>query len=184
MKRFILAATVLCLSASLYGCGGNSAENTADDAAVVTDKGASENKELGDYYFSDNVLVSEDVKIEITDYKVIPVGEPGNEYGEKPVIAFWYNTTNLSDKEIDPSSAWIAMFTAIQDNNPNAINELNMGMLPDDQFLDSQVEVIKQGGTVANAVAYELDDDVTPVTLKATKGIAGEELGEQEYTIK
>ena len=177
MKRFILAATVLCLSASLYGCGGNSAENTADDAAVVTDKGASENKELGDYYFSDNVLVSEDVKIEITDYKVIPVGEPGNEYGEKPVIAFWYNTTNLSDKEIDPSSAWIAMFTAIQDNDPNAINELNMGMLPDDQFLDSQVEVIKQGGTVANAVAYELDDDVTPVTLKAT-------LGEQEYTIK
>lgn len=57
-------------------------------------------------------------------------------------------------------------------------------MLPDEQFLDTQSEIIKQGGTVANAVAYELDDDTTPVTLKATKGIMGEDLGEQDFEIK
>ena len=184
MKRFILAATVLCLSASLYGCGGNSAENTSDDAAIVTDEGASENKELGDYYFSDNILVSENAKIEITDYKVIPVGEPGNEYGEKPVIAFWYNTTNTSGEEIDPSTAWIYCITVIQDNNPNMVNELEMGMLPDEQFLDSQMATIKKDGTVANAVAYELDDNTTPVILKATNGLLGEEIGEQTFEIQ
>ena len=43
-----------------------------------------------------------------------------------------------------------------------------MGSLPDDRFLDSQTENIKKGGTVENAIAYELDDLVTPVDLVAT----------------
>jgi hypothetical protein len=57
-------------------------------------------------------------------------------------------------------------------------------MLPDNQFLDSQLETIKQNGTVSNAVAYELDDLETPVTLIATQGISGDKLGEQTFEIK
>ncbi len=180
-KRMLAMAFVAAASMAFSSCGGDTASEQPAETAEATDAAEEETE---DYYFKDNVLVAEDVKIEITDYKVIPAGEPGNEYSDKPVIAFWYNTTNISGEDVDPSTAWIVMFTAIQDNNPNAINELEMGMLPDEQFLDTQSEIIKQGGTVANAVAYELDDDTTPVTLKATKGIMGEDLGEQDFEIK
>ena len=43
---------------------------------------------------------TEDIKIEITKTKIIPGGETGNEYGDKPVIAFWYKTTNKTDKKV------------------------------------------------------------------------------------
>ncbi len=35
-----------------------------------------------------------------------------------------------------------------------------------------------------HAIAYELDDLETPVTLVANQGIGGKELGKQEYQIK
>lgn len=134
--------------------------------------------------FSDNVLVADDYTITITDYKIIQPGDTGNEYGEKPVIAFWYDTTNTSDSDdIDASSAWISSFEAVQDNDPNRINELEIASLPDEQFLDSQMEKIKSGGTVSNAEAYELDDLETPVTLIATD-ILGAEYGRQNFEIK
>ena len=41
-----------------------------------------------------------------------------------------------------------------------------------------------QDGTVKNAVAYELDDLETPVTLVANQGLAGEELGRQDFEVK
>src|SRR5690606_19799739 len=107
-----------------------------------------------------------------------------NEYGEKPVFAIWYEVTNLSDKEIDSNIGWIAVFEAVQDNNPNAINTLEVSGLPDEQFLDSQSEIIKKDGTVKNAIAYELDDLETPVTLIATQGVDGDKLGEQTFNIK
>ncbi|EWG08372.1 DUF5067 domain-containing protein, partial [Cytobacillus firmus] len=132
----------------------------------------------------DNEAKLNDLKIKITDTKVIQPGEPGNEYSKKPVFAIWYETTNLSDKDIDPTTAWTVVFTAVQDNNPNAVNELNVGALPDEKFLDTQLETIKKDGTVKNAVAYELDDLETPVTLIATQGISGDKLGEQDYNIK
>ncbi|WP_421000833.1 DUF5067 domain-containing protein (plasmid) [Carnobacterium maltaromaticum] len=98
-------------------------------------------------------------------------GEVGNEYGSKPVIAFWYDTLVSPDYDndppIDPTFAWIGNFSAVQDNDPNKINELGMGSLPDDAFLDTQLSKIKPGGTVSNAVAYELSDNETPVTLTA-----------------
>lgn len=192
MKKRVLALAVssMMLLAMLAGCGSSSDTNSTADTgsgtnAETTTQQATSEEPTSKYYFKDNVLQSEDVKIEITDYKVIPVGEEGNEYGEKPVIAFWYNTTNLTGNEdVNPMSAWIAMFTCIQDNNPNAINELEVGMLPDDRFLDSQMETIKKDGTVENAMSYELDDLETPVTLKATRGIGGEDLGEQTFEIK
>ncbi|MGM9630633.1 DUF5067 domain-containing protein [Butyricicoccus sp.] len=191
-KRALAMIFAAFIAMSLVGCGSTADTNTSDTSndvgsAVVeetTDEPDDDTVD-SDYYFKDNILQTKDVKIEITDYKIIPVGEEGNEYGEKPVIAFWYNTTNLTGNEdVNPMSAWIAMFTCIQDNNPNAINELEVGMLPDDRFLDSQMETIKKDGTVENAMSYELDDLETPVTLKATRGVGGEELGEQTFEIK
>ncbi len=187
-KRALAIVFAAFMALSLTACGGapaDTAENTTQ-----TEQPSDEAQEPADtepeseYYFKDNVLVSEDVRIEIKDWKVIPVGDTGNEYGEKPVIAFWYDTTNLSGNEnVTPSTAWIAMFTAVQDNDPNMVNELNVGMLPDEQYLDSQMAQIKKDGTVSNAIAYELTDETTPVVLKATRGIGGDTLGEQTFDI-
>ena len=49
------------------------------------------------------MLTTPDLKIQITRYKIIKAGQKGNEYGEKPVIAFWYKTTNLSGDDVDPT---------------------------------------------------------------------------------
>jgi hypothetical protein len=124
------------------------------------------------------------MKIVITAHKVIPVGKKGNEYGSKPVIAFWYKTTRLGDKDIDPSTAWLFNFEAYQDNNPNAENKLGVGSLPDDRFLGTQMETIKKGGTVENAVAYELDDLKTPVALVAGGLFGSDEIGRATYALK
>lgn len=191
-KKLIMCAILAAIMATtLTACGGDtSTPDSSSDASASTSQSTSDTaKDTGEstsgYSFKDNVLTSQDVKIEITDYKVIPVGETGNEYGEKPVIAFWYKTTNLSGNEdVSPLAVWTAMFTCVQDNDANAVNELEAASLPDERFLDSQMETIKKDGTVESAVAYNLDDTETPVTLKATQGIGGADLGEQTYNIK
>jgi hypothetical protein len=135
--------------------------------------------------FKDGVLTTSKMKIEITDHKIIQPGQAGNEYGDKPVIAFWYKVTNLSGAKLDPSSAWIMDITAYQDNNADAENKLDVGSLPDEKFLDSQLENIKKGGTVENAVSYELDDMTTPVKLVANDSFGiSDDIGSMTYTLK
>jgi Domain of unknown function (DUF5067) len=194
MKKHLFTL-MLGLILILAACGnsGESEEATAsngDKAVNETTESDSSNEEVEteaentDVYFKDNEAKIDDLKIKITETKVIPVGEPGNEYGEKPVFAIWYETTNFTDKEIDSTTAWMAVFTAIQDNDPNAVNELEVGSLPDEAHLDSQLENIKKDGTVENSVAYMLDDSETPVTLVANQGLMGDEIGRKDYEIK
>ncbi len=133
--------------------------------------------------FKNGVLTTPDVTIKITRYKVIEAGEKGNEYGHKPVIAFWYTTTNVSDAKVDPTD-FLFDFKAYQDNNPNAMNELDLSVFgPDDRFRDSHTETIKKGGTVEDAVAYELDDLDTPVDLVASEGLGSEVIGKATYSL-
>lgn len=184
LTPFVCAASTLALL--LGGCGTESG-NTKDSGSSQTfspseGDGADDSPDEDAPTFEDGVLTTPELKIEITRYKVIKAGQKGNEYGDKPVIAFWYDTTNLADTDVDPM-VFILHFTAYQDNNPNAENKLNVGMLPDDRFLDSQMETIKKGGTVPNAVAYELDDLVTPVDLVATEGF-DEVIGKATYNLK
>lgn len=170
------------------GCGATEETVSTTETVTETTEDATEETEDApverDVYFKDGEAKLNDLMIQITETKVILPGEPGNEYGDKAVLAIWYDTTNLTGKDINPISAWMVVFEVIQDNDPNAVNTLEVGMLPDEQFLDSQLETIKQDGTVSNAVAYELDDLETPVTLVATQGIGGDELGEQTIEIK
>jgi len=176
MKKMFTPIIPLFLVAglALTGCSSSSAPEEKNEVTVEVPAEAETTGES----FADGVLTTKEVKIEITDYKVIPVGEAGNEYGEKPVIAIWYNTTNLgtSDRDITPSE-FIFQFEAFQDNDPNAENKINVGMLPDPAFRDSQTENIKADGTVANAIAYELDDLTTPVELVAGAGFGGDPIG-------
>ena len=201
MKRTVVIIMSLMLTALiLSACGGSGStgkaadskpESTVDSvkeeskAEKPTQKPAAEPtaEPESPYYFKDLELVTEDYSIKITDWKVINPGEPGNEYSDSPVIAFWYDTTNISGKEIDPMSAWILVMSAVQDNDPNAINTLNAAMLPDSQFTDTQMQKIKQGGTVPNAMAYTLTDTETPVELTAKISLIGDDIGSMTFDI-
>lgn len=192
MKKKVIALAAACVLL-LSACSGQETSSASDAAdpessSVQTQQEEpveeeSQPEESDGPSFADNVLTMDDYTITITDYKVIQPGETGNEYGDTPVIAFWYDTTNISsESDLSPSTAWIMVFEAVQDNDPNVVNTLSVGMLPDSQFMDSQIQSIKIGGTVSNAIAYELDDTTTPVTLTA-KDILGTEYGSQEFQI-
>ena len=173
---FMLGA---CATESSDAQDGGSAQQTFSPSEG---DGADDSPEKGSPTFENGVLTTPDLKIEITRYKIIKAGQQGNEYGDKPVIAFWYKTTNLTDDDVSPMD-FLFYFSAYQDNNPNAENELEVGSLPDDRFLESQMENIKNGGTVENAVAYELDDLVTPVDLVASEAF-GDDIGKATYKLR
>lgn len=171
---------------AVYAAAFNGAVNALDGTVSTATSGASSSSEgvVASSSFKNGTLKTSDLTIRITSHKVIPVGQPGNEYGTKPVLAFYYKTTNLTDKKVDPSTAFILNITAFQDNDPDAENQLDVGSTPDDKFLDSQLENIKKGGTVENAVSYELDDLTTPVDLVASEDLGFTDLGKVTYPVK
>ena len=183
----ITIGTVLLLTACGSSSSGSAApEPEAAEPAAETEAPVQEEapNEESPYYFRDFEVVTKDYTMKITDWKIIEPGQEGNSYGNSPVIAFWYDTTNTSGKEIDPMSAWIYIMTAVQDNDPNLVNKLEVASLPDDRFLDSQMAKIKAGGTVENAMAYTLTDTETPVELTAKADMFGSDLGTQVFEIK
>lgn len=178
-KSLALTGLTVLLASTLVGCSSGNESSSKSDTADKTVKV----KKKASTYFKDNKLVNKDYDIDITQTKVIQVGETGNEYGEKPVIAFWYKVTNKTNKEIDAMTAWIAVFKAVQDNNSNTVNELEVASLPDDRFLDTQSQTIKKNGTVEDAVAYTLSDTTTPVKLTAENIVTGKSLGSMTYKL-
>lgn len=132
--------------------------------------------------FKDGVLDVPAAKFEITDYRVVKPGEPGNEIGEKPLLVFNYDTTNKTDETLTTTD-FVVYFTAIQDNDPNKVNELDLGSYIDPETNDTQLEQIKKGGTVAGSIAYELDDLTTPVDLVASKSFSQDEIGRQTFEL-
>ncbi|TPW78197.1 DUF5067 domain-containing protein [Schumannella soli] len=153
-------------------------------AAAGDDSDAADGSSITGASFKDGVLTTSTVKIEIVSHSIIQPGQAGNEYGSKPVIAIVYKTTNLTSASTSPSIAWLSNFEAFQDNDPNSVNSLDLGMTPGDQYTDTQLQDIKEGGTVENAIAYELDDLTTPVKLSAKDGLLGGEVGSVTYKLQ
>lgn len=185
-KLSVGIAAIAVAAMTLVGCSSTGPQSSAPepDETVAVDAPAEPAESAGaEASFKDNVLTTPEVIIKITDVKTIPVGEKGNEYGEKPVIAFWYEVTNVAGDDVTPSE-WLFNFTAYQDNDPNLVNEIDVASHPDDAYLDTQMENIKQGGTVANAVAYELDDTTTPVKLVASNDLGMTEIGSMTFALK
>lgn len=87
---------------------------------------------------------------------------------------------------INSISTWISSFLegAIQDNDKNKVNKLELAMHPDKNLAKDQLSKIKKDGTLSGAIAYKLTDLTTPVKLTAHKGVGGVELGSQEFAVK
>uniref|UniRef100_UPI00359C615F DUF5067 domain-containing protein n=1 Tax=Enterococcus faecalis TaxID=1351 RepID=UPI00359C615F len=197
MKKTLVGVLLLSVF-TLAACNSAKKTDTSSDAKQSSSKISKSNsqsknekdssdfvKSASDATFDGTTLKGNAYSIKITNHKIIQPGEKGNEYGKKLVIAFWYDTMVAPDYDnsdpIKPSSSWIMNFEVIQDNDPNKVNKLKMAALPDDQFLRSQSAEIKPGGTVSNAVAYELSDEKTPVTLIAKS--FGKEFGKTTINI-
>ena len=134
-----------------------------------------------DYYFEDGVLVTPDYKIEIVGFEVVKQGANLMMSGDE--ILFTFDVTNISGADVSPSPAWISSFTAVQDNDPNVVNELDMGFYTPDEYVDVSFATLKAGGTVRSAISYTLDDAETPVVLRANRGAWSGSLGEQTFDI-
>lgn len=187
-KGKIILSSLITTSLLLGGCSSKTEEKKENPITNATDKEkVQSSSNNGEYTFKDGKVTMEDIDLTITSYKIIPIGEEGNKYGKTPVIAFWYKVTNKSDKDIDVSSAWTAVFSGsssvVQDNDKNKINKLEVALAPDDKLLKDKYVIIKKGGTVEGAIAYELTDLKTNVKLTAHKGIGGIELGSQEFKV-
>ena len=182
-----LLLSILVTSVLISGCSTMKEEKKENPVTNETEKDkVNSTSRTGEYTFKDGKVSMEDIDLKITKYKVIPVGEEGNEYGDAPVIAFWYETTNKTEKDISPMTAWFASFPEgpIQDNDKNKVNKLQVALHPDKTLVNDQMSKIKKDGTVSGAIAYKLTDLTTPVKLTAYKGIGGIELGSQEFAIK
>jgi hypothetical protein len=206
VKKVFSLGIVLFSTVTLAACGDSSSSSSQSSSEIKTSESVASTesstqvsskaetdsnsnfvKNASDASFDGTILKGNSYSVKITDYKVIQPGEAGNEYGDTPVIAFWYDTMVAEDydnsTEINPSAAWIMNFKAMQDNDPNMVNELSIASLPDQKFLKTQTATIKPGGTVSNAVAYTLTDTETPVTLEASS-IMGDSFGSKEFSIK
>ena len=177
-----VASVAFLVVLALTGCSAPATQDAAPSTGTEVEVKVPEDGAPAGETFTGGVLTTVDAKIAITDQRVIQVGEVGNEYGDVPVLAIWYETTNLgtSDRDISPME-FIYMFEAFQDNDPDRENTLEVAGLPDDAFLETQTENIKAGGTLANAIAYELDDTTTPVELVA--GGFGDEIGRMAFNL-
>ena len=145
-------------------------------------------EEEPEYYFKDNIIKTKDRTIKITKWEVIKPGKnPYSSfwYQDEPAIAFWYEVTNDSEKNIPMASSWEWAVELLQDNSDDYENTLqNTMIIPDESLSDNYLKDIKPGGTLKCAAAYTLTDETTPVTLIAKNGLLGEELGRKDYKIK
>ncbi|MDK8483680.1 DUF5067 domain-containing protein [Corynebacterium sp. MSK105] len=133
--------------------------------------------------FENGVLEMPGTTIKINQHKIIPAGGAGNEAGEKPLIVFNYEVTNKTEEKMTASD-FPFYFTAVQDNNPDTVNELTVGGYYDPETSDDEFEEIKKGGTARGTIAYELDDESTPVQLVAKDNFGQKEVGRQSFDLE
>lgn len=205
MKKVKILGLVALTSLILAACGDSSSSETTsketNQSTVVSSEKKAESsakeetpKDTGDFVekasdatFDGKMLKGNSYSIKITDHKVIQPGDKGNEYGEKPIIAFWFDTLVSPNYDnstpINPNTAWILNFEAVQDNSSDMVNKLEVAPLPDEAHLQSQSAEIKPGGTVASSIAYTLTDNETPVKLTA-KSMLGNDFGSAEFPVK
>lgn len=169
MKRlmFLLFASILVLSA----CGNEKGSETKQETKVNEDEPQ----------FTNDTLVIDDAVLKIKDTFIVNDKDSG-----KKSIVFKYEVKSKSGREnVAPNTIFMAGFTVLQDTE-NSIAELDAGTTPNtgkyEEWSKHAYDTIKKGKSAKGIIGYELENN-NKVTLKATKGIGGKELGEKEIDL-
>ncbi|WP_034649614.1 DUF5067 domain-containing protein [Corynebacterium vitaeruminis] len=178
-KDFLVGKDKISFSVSVQGLS-TTVEMKKESDAVPTPT-AVRNSDAANS-FENGTLETAKLRIKITDSKIIHPGEPGNEYDDKPLLVFYYDITNKTDEDLT-SSDWVLYFDAYQDNDPDIVNQLDVGPTPSYELSSSSLEKIKKGGTTQGATSYYLDDEVTPVDLVAHLKLDDTEIGRQTFPV-
>lgn len=189
LKKGILVTMATVMAFSIIGCGDSTSSSSLDSSSssisesITTDSSQEvDTPQQENGSFANNELVTDDFKLVIKEHKVISPGDEGNKEGKNPIIAFWYDVTNLkSDESISGDVSWIGYLQAIQNHTTKATT-LVVAPSPDPTLADSDLEQVQPGDTGSFAIAYELINIKSPVLLKAN-ALGLTELGEQLFEI-
>ena len=186
MKKKILTLLLAgIMSLSVIACGGGETKETPENKTEKTEVPDEAKETQKGVYFRDDVLKIDMATIKITGFEIAP---PNTEFGEeKSTLIITYDFTNDSNELIQPGSAWIACFEATQETDAT-VDSLDVALSPQDPKYEVMNEMsytdVKPGATAQSVISYEINDTTKPITLKATQGIAGEELGEKVFELQ
>lgn len=178
MLAGILAISVTACNGSEGDTSKNSTNNEINEEQNESETIRVPESEDIEISFKDDTLTINDAIIKITGIEVAP---PNEEWGEtSPTIIFTYDYTNTSDEPQQPGIVWIACFNATQETE-STIEDLDVAIAPQDEKYAEMNEMsftnVKPGATVQSVISYNINDPSQPVTLTATQGMLGDELG-------
>ena len=184
-KKIVVMMLAGVMACSLWACGGSEEPKAEKEAQNKEETVTVPKEEKKDVSFENDTLTIEDAVIKITGTEVAP---PNTELGEeKSTLIFTYDYTNTSDEPQQPGVVWIACFNATQETEAT-IEDLDVAMAPQDEKYAEMNEMsytdVKPGATVQSVISYEINDTTKPVTLTATQGMLGEELGTKTINLQ
>lgn len=133
--------------------------------------------------FKDNKLEVPRLTIDITDYHVVPAKNSGTGLGQKPLIVFDFDITNKTDEPMSPAD-FILFFDAVQNTPDDADPSLDIGFDEDSESPDIGFDEMSRGETQHSSIAFELNNEKSPVQLVATEEFDLNEIGRQEFDIQ
>lgn len=192
MKKIKLLLTLGVCGLVLGACGnveapeGNATEtvSTAVESSEVASSSVSESTATNkNVYFEDDILKIDMATVKLTGAEITPP----DEYNETSQLVITYEFTNDSDELMQPGITFIACFTATQETEIT-VDSLDVGSSPQAEKYTAMNEMsftdVKPGATVESVISYDIKYDGDPITLTATQGIAGDELGTKIYETK
>lgn len=183
MRRLVTLAITLLAGLSLSACSSNNSSSGSRSSSKGSNVHTVRAETQRAQYFKNNFLKLNEMTLKITDTKVIPSGNKGNEYSDKPVFAIWFTVKNTSgDKDIDPLASAI-LLSATQEGK-DTVKTLDVAPSPDEKLNKTQTDKIKKGKTAKGSMAWELKSTKTPIVLKATSLHDTNKIGTQTYNIK
>lgn len=160
-------------------------EEATEEQTVERNENSDELKEMENGKFEIQMA-----EVKINDTEILPPGEYSDS-GKDRLVVHYEVTSKVTPEEagetsVTPTHVWMASVEATQET-PDTIKSLDVGVTPREEkyskYTDTQTSTIKKGKTVENITVYELENQDNPVSLKASQGIDGEELGQMEIDV-
>lgn len=186
MKKIVSVLLCVVMIFSISACGTKE-ESKADlkKEDNKTEKVDVKEEKQESVYFKDDVLKIDMATIKITGFEVAP---PNTDWGEtKPTLIITYDFTNNSEELMQPGITWMSCFNATQETEAT-VDQLDAALSPQDpKYADANTMSftdIKPGATVSSVMSYNINDTTKEITLAATQGMTGKELGTKVFTLQ